>query len=92
MGRCKYCGGKIDFIKTKAGKLMPVDHGIFPFWDGALNKDNILTIDGYLLKCELTGPAHLEAGFGYRPHWASCPEARRRKQKVKIEIKQPSLF
>ena len=77
---CRACGAEIGFIKTQAGKTMPVDakskwiatdpEGIpFVLADGSVVKAKEMACDDY---AEAT-----KAGYqiGYVSHFATCPEA-----------------
>ena len=45
-GQCKGCGRRILWIKTKAGKNMPVDTNIIHYRKDPDGKDKIVTQDG----------------------------------------------
>ena len=79
---CKACGATILFIRTPAGKSMPVDFEPVPYWQKAGTREKIVTTNGEVLSCELEGDLNTATGLGFRPHWATCPHAdsfRRRK-------------
>ena len=62
---CSGCGAEIKFVKSKAGKWLPIDADVVES-DGTM----ILYVD------ELTGFKKLPAGRkGHLSHFASCPEA-----------------
>ena len=68
MATCKACGEAIKWIRTRAGKAMPVDadslaqHELKP---GV----TVVTETGDVLR----GGRHIaSAAYGYVPHWATC--------------------
>lgn len=58
MTTCKGCGRQIEWIKTEAGKQMPVDPDLV----------TVVLKDGRVVR-------------GYRPHWATCPNAEQFRRK-----------
>lgn len=75
-GFCRSCGKQIMWIKTTAGKSMPVDPTVRPYWpaDGAAGK--IVTSQGEVVSCNFDGPRDA-VQFGYISHFATCPAADR---------------
>ena len=73
MAICKGCGAEIFFIRTKLGKLMPVDEKPVPYYKG--NDVKIITEDGNVISGSLDGPEDKFEGFGYISHFAACPKA-----------------
>lgn len=73
--KCRKCGKLLQFIKTKKGKMMPVDSfsvHVMPSGSGALYwLEDGNTVRGYL--CDKTAPGAVKA---YEPHWYTCPDAR----------------
>lgn len=66
-GICNGCGQPINWIKTAAGKWMPIDTEI-TVSDGT----DLLYVD------EITGFKKLEAGRkGYKSHFSTCPDAKK---------------
>lgn len=73
--KCRACGAEIMFIKTQAGKTVPVDsesRRFFPCKDG---KELFVLPDGSTkrgrsMKAEVDG-----AEIGFISHFATCPEA-----------------
>lgn len=70
MPKCKDCGDKVIWIPTRAGKMMPCDPGLVPYWEG--KRDRIVTPAGTVKSCSLVGPIGEELAKGYIPHWATC--------------------
>ncbi len=81
MSVCKGCGRQIDWIRTAAGKLMPIDPEPVFVIEGD-GKDLFFTDEGGTLKGREARPdevatreAKLEAAVGFVPHWKTCPIA-----------------
>jgi hypothetical protein len=71
MPTCKACGEEIRWIRTRAGKRMPVDAESFAQHD---LKPGVTVVSeaGDVLR----GGRHVaSAAYGYVPHWATCPFA-----------------
>lgn len=82
MARCRSCGAEIVWMKTKAGKKMPCDPGLVPFWAKLKAKEKVVTQEGDVVSCLLDGDTEEMTGLGRIPHWATCPtddQHRRRK-------------
>ena len=85
--KCKYCGANIAFIKTVAGKSMPVDPEPVTFWPDYA-KSKFVMMDGTVKSGmfvpeeeRIEGPGE---ETGYISHFSTCPyaeEARQRKNK-----------
>ena len=75
MAKCKACGAEIIFKKTRFGKSMPVDEKPVAYYKG--DKDKIVTEDVEVILCNLDGNSDEFLGFGYVPHFATCPAAER---------------
>lgn len=69
---CKRCGAKIKFLKTEAGKWLPVDPTPRLFWSNPDGKEKVMLQSGEVISCDLTGDAHHAAGEAYIPHFATC--------------------
>lgn len=73
MPKCRKCGAEIRFVQTKSGKYMPVDPDRKPYREGGSTV--YITTDGQLIHgAEPFGPEPVD-GYGYTPHWATCPNA-----------------
>lgn len=74
---CRSCGAAIVFLRTPAGRWLPVD----PYPDP--EHGNVADLgDG---RCEVLGPEAKARHRGplYRSHWSSCPSASsHRRQRV----------
>lgn len=91
---CRGCGKPIAFIKTEAGKTMPVDpepiyflpeddYHKFVMMDGTVKRGRAIEEDETGLK--------KKAVIGYRSHFATCPAAddfRRKKNKSERKRKE----
>ena len=81
MSVCKGCGREIDWIRTAAGKSMPIDPEPVFVIEGD-GKDLFFTDEGGTLKGRAarsdevtTREAKLETPLGFVPHWKTCPNA-----------------
>lgn len=82
MSKCRGCGADIRWIKTKAGKLIPVNPDPTYLVDGN-GTDIIVTEDGLIANGTIC-PVPVSPGHrvGWVSHFATCPMAagfRRRK-------------
>ena len=71
MSICQGCGQEIKWIRTAAGKSMPVDEGIVHFTPAG-GPMTFITADGKTVRGE---KGKSGTAVGYLPHWASCPAA-----------------
>ena len=83
MPRCKGCGAPILWYRTAAGKLMPCDPNPVPYWERAKATGKVLSAwtwadkqRGEVVSCDFDGTPETASGFGYVPHWATCPNWR----------------
>ena len=81
MSVCKGCGRQIDWIRTAAGKSMPIDPEPVFVIEGD-GRDLFYTEEGEQLRGRparldevTTQEAKLEAAVGFMPHWKTCPNA-----------------
>lgn len=73
-GTCAYCGKRIMWVRTKAGKNMPVDPTLISFRRpkaGEKDKERIVTQTGEVVAAEKADNAVAE-GIGYISHFATC--------------------
>lgn len=73
-GICRNCGCQIMWIRTKAGKNMPVDPTIISYRrpkDGVKGKEKIITPEGETICADQVSSENAE-GFGYISHFATC--------------------
>ena len=74
---CRSCGCQIMWIRTKAGKNMPVNPQFINYRrakDGEKAKARIVTTEGDVVSANITNEAEAE-GYGYISHFATCPGA-----------------
>ena len=71
---CRGCGAPIVWIKTPVGKAMPCDPAPVYYKAAPGGKDKIVTTRGEVVSCEIV-PGGEATDAGYRPHWATCPQA-----------------
>lgn len=75
-GHCKGCGRQVIWIKTKAGKNMPVDTTLHCYRKDPNGKEKIVTEHGDVVTGNIVYASHEEAdGMGYISHFATCPQA-----------------
>lgn len=81
MSICKGCQAEIDWLRTPAGKMMPINpEPVFVIeGDGT---DVFYTDEGEQLRGRLARPeevetkdARLKTPLGFVPHWKTCPNA-----------------
>ena len=75
MATCKGCGAEIIWIRTLAGKSIPCDPVQVPYWEKPKGKGKVVTPNGEVLSCKFEGEPNKATGFGYVPHWGTCPRA-----------------
>lgn len=77
--KCRACGAEIGFIKTKAGKSVPVDAASVYFKFDPLGTDVFVMMNGEVKRgrqiTEDAAPLDCEPEIGYVCHFATCPEA-----------------
>ena len=72
---CRSCGAAIVWIRTLSGRNMPCDAKPINYIikPGAATK--LVTPGGDVVSCEVVEDPRDAQGWGYSPHWASCPAA-----------------
>lgn len=73
-GTCAYCGGRIMWMRTKAGKNMPVDPEMISYRRpeaGRKAAEKIVTQTGEVICADRVDNSCAE-GVGYIPHFATC--------------------
>lgn len=76
MAKCKLCGTEIKWIKTISGRNMPCNPEPVGYKGRKGARDRVVTAEGVVIACEIIKPENGETaidGFGYVPHWATCP-------------------
>ncbi len=73
--RCQSCGAPIVWIKTVSGKSMPCNASPVYYTTVGGDDSRIVTMDGITISCEIITDTEKADGFGYIPHWGSCPGA-----------------
>lgn len=71
MSICKGCHADIEWVRTKAGKMMPVDPE--PVFVASGGKQTFVTDEGDII----TGTVSVEKTdeVAFVPHWVTCPAA-----------------
>lgn len=70
-GNCRKCGDRILWIRTAAGKNMPVNPELINYRALPGGKERIVTLDGRVVAGEKCRPEIAE-GVGYISHFATC--------------------
>lgn len=78
--KCRGCGAEITFVRTTAGRLMPCDPPLVPYWARAGAPGKVVTIGGRVVSCDFEGARDKVTGCGRVSHFATCPAARRFKR------------
>ena len=82
--KCRSCGAPIVWITTKNGKAMPCDAKPRNYLAGS--KDVFITEDGKTVLGTLPEPGMMQpqgyVGWGYVPHYATCPHADEHRKKM----------
>ena len=76
MSVCRGCGRAIDWIKTTAGKNMPVDPAPVFVIEGGGN-DRFVTDEGAVIVGRVARPEEesRDLPVAFVPHWKTCPNA-----------------
>lgn len=90
--QCRACGAEIGFIKTIAGKTMPVDAYGIHFIPDPLATEVFVTEDGNVKRgrriTEDTAPLEGKPEIGYISHFATCPASDSFRKKRKSDRKR----
>lgn len=82
---CESCGRPIVYIKTKNGKYMPCDPKPLQYVAREDGADRLVITDAngetQIIRCELTGNRVGVRTYGLMPHWATCPNAARHRER-----------
>lgn len=76
MSRCKGCGASIEWIRTPAGKSMPVDtEPVFVIEGGG--SDRFITDEGEIItgRRAIQEEERRDLPVAFVPHWKTCPNA-----------------
>ena len=68
---CKKCGNRILWLRTPAGKNMPVDPNLINYREVPGGKERIVTPNGMVIAGERCNPDEAD-GVGYISHFATC--------------------
>lgn len=75
ISQCRACGAEIMFIKSVAGKTIPVNAEQIAYQQKAGGSLKVVTPNGEVISGELAGDPQKATGIGYISHFATCPEA-----------------
>ena len=73
MAKCRSCGEEIMWIKTKAGRSMPVNMERIWFTEGG--DETFVTREGKVIRGTRTALRARPAMAGFISHFATCPNA-----------------
>jgi hypothetical protein len=86
MPRCKACGAPIWFIRTTAGKTMPVNEQPVPFVPVEGGRRSYLTEDGVMHRGrDWKAGENAYYDMGYVSHFATCPKAEHFRRRGKAD-------
>lgn len=73
MAWCKYCGARIDWLRTPKGKYMPVEYTPVMVMPDR-GTEVFVTDEGEVIRGKRTLPGAAGGGniAAYVPHWAGC--------------------
>lgn len=86
--KCRACGAEIMFIKSVAGKTIPVNAEQITYEQKAGGSMKIVTPNGEVISGELPVDLQKATGIGYISHFATCPEAESFRKKRKSDRKK----
>ena len=78
---CKACGKPIIWIRTTAGRMMPVDQKPVEYIPIQGGSRTFVTEEGSVVKGELPEVEGEPTATGYIPHWSTCTNPRRFRRK-----------
>lgn len=78
---CRGCGAEIVWVKTEAGKSMPCNPGLVPFWARPGAPGKVVTMRGKVVSCDFAGERERLTDSGYVSHFSTCPQAGKFKRK-----------
>lgn len=76
-GICRGCGKQILWIRTVAGKNMPVDPEVIIFKNRGSGSERIVLDSGEVVSAARCSADEQPDGYGHISHFASCPNIRR---------------
>lgn len=86
--KCRACGAEIMFIKSVAGKTIPVNPEEVAYEQKAGGSLKVVTPNGEVISGELPVDPQKATGIGYISHFATCPEADRFRKARKSDRKK----
>lgn len=90
LSTCRYCGRKIMWIQTKAGKNMPCDPEMICYRIPKEGKgsEKIVTQNGLVVSADRVLSNEAD-GIGYVPHFATCGKEREKIQGAAENLLMP---
>lgn len=86
--KCRACERPIGFIKTKAGKTVPVDAESVNFLPDPTGKELFVLVDGSTQRGTRVEEESNSSQIGFISHFATCPEADRFRKPRKSDRKK----
>lgn len=86
--QCRACGADIMFIKSTAGKTIPVNAEEITYRQTSGGSLKIVTPNGEVLSAEVETDPNKATGIGYISHFATCPCADQFRKKRKSDRKK----
>lgn len=76
MSTCRGCGAPLEWIRTAAGRSMPVDPKPVFIVEGD-GPDSFITDEGEVIRGRAARPAEERSDLpvAFVPHWKTCPAA-----------------
>lgn len=78
--KCRSCGARIIFIKTKKGHMMPCNPTVTRYAKTEGGKEKVVLDNGEVVSCTTNISADEAEGVGYISHFATCPYANMHKK------------
>lgn len=81
--KCRLCGAQIMWVKTTAGKNMPVNPEFIPYRhpkEGEKGEERLVRPNGEVISAIRTDAGSAD-GNGYISHFATCPKAKKARRK-----------
>ena len=71
--RCKYCGGRILWFRTKQGKYLPCDPGLvcYKVPESGEGSETVITMEGDIISADRV-LSNIADNVGYITHFAAC--------------------
>lgn len=78
MAICRRCGARIRFLRTVAGKQMPVDWSRVEYIQDELYGKERVLVEGQVISCRFPKFGERATGTGFMPHFATCGKEKKK--------------